>query len=463
MNEIKKALNESVAWRWTVLILVSISMAANYYFYDALSPLQDLIQEKLKFTGTEWGLFNSAYSFPNTFLAMAVLGGIILDKIGIRITGFTFVSLMLFGSFLTGYGASDYFHNGGLGYGLFSSFLTSHTPEFKMMFFGFLLFGLGAETSIVVISKIIVKWFKGSQLAMALGINLGIARLGTAMSLILSPRLITEDFWQKPIWFAVLLMFIGFAAFLIYMMIDVKIDRQIKDFKLLDAEEEFKFSDLTKLVKNPSFVYIALLCVTFYSAVFPFIKYATAMLQNKFGMERELSSTIVSIIPFSTALFTPLFGLFTDYKGKSASIMILGSLMLIIVHLTFTFTMITPYIPMSLLGITFSLIPAAMWPSVAKIVDSSKIGTAYGFIFSVQNFGLWLFPQLIGYVLDISNPNVTPKLVEQGKAVYDYTYPVLMLACLGGLALVFAFLLKRADKTSGFGLELPNKVKTETT
>jgi nitrate/nitrite transporter NarK len=457
MNELRKTLIDSTFAKWSVLLLVSFTMAANYYFYDALSPLQDLIQEKLKFSGSNWGLFNSAYSFPNTFLAMAVIGGIILDKLGIRITGSTFVVLMVLGSFFTAYGASDYFHQGGLGHAFFGSFLTSYSSEFKVMFLGFLLFGLGAETSIVVISKVIVKWFKGSQLAMALGINLGIARLGTAMALIVSPRLVASDFWTRPIWFAVLLMAIGMVTFLIYLMIDVKLDRQVKANQLSSPEDDFKFADLVKLVRNPSFIYIALLCVTFYSAVFPFIKYATAMLQNKFGLERELSSTIVSIIPFSTAIFTPLFGLFTDYKGRSASIMILGSFMLILVHLTFTFTNITPYIPMSILGITFSLIPAAMWPSVAKIVDTSKIGTAYGFIFSIQNLGLFIFPMLIGKVLDMANPGITPELVEQGKAVYDYTYPILMLACLGVIALIFAILLKREDKTSGFGLELPNK------
>jgi len=459
MNDIKRALNDSAPMRWAVLLLVSFTMAANYYFYDALSPLQDLIQEKLKFSGSDWGLFNSAYSFPNTFLAMAVIGGIILDKMGIRITGFSFVSLMIIGSVLTAYGASDYFQQGGLGHDLLGSFWVSYSPEFKMMFLGFLLFGFGAETSIVVISKIIVKWFKGSQLAMALGINLGIARLGTAMALIVSPRLVAPEFWTRPIWFGALLLAIGMVTFLIYLMIDLKLDRQVKSMELSGPEDDFKFSDLIKLLRNPSFLYIALLCVTFYSAVFPFIKYATAMLQNKFGMERELSSTIVSIIPFSTALFTPLFGLYTDYKGRSASIMILGSFMLIIVHLTFTFTNITPYIPMSLLGITFSLIPAAMWPSVAKIVETNKIGTAYGFIFSIQNLGLFLFPLLIGKVLDMANPGITPELVEQGKAVYDYSYPILMLAGLGVLALFFAFMLKRADAKSSFGLELPNKVK----
>ena len=227
----------------------------------------------------------------------------------------------------------------------------------------------------------------------------------------------------------------------------------------MSPEEEFKLSDVLKIIRIPSFVYIALLCVTFYSAVFPFLKYATDMMVNKFGLSGELSGKITSILPFGTIIFTPIFGLFTDLKGKSASVMILGSLLLIAVHLTFSFTNITPYVPMFVLGIAFSLVPAAMWPSVAKIVDTNKIGTAYGLMFSIQNFGLWLFTLLIGKVLDMSNKGITQDMINQGKAKLDYTNPILMLAFLGVLGVVFALLLKREDKKSGFGLELPNKVE----
>ncbi len=460
MNEIKKALNESPAARWGILLLASFTMAANYYFYDALSPLQQLLQEKLQFSATNYGFLVSTYSIPNTFLCMAVIGGIILDRLGIRRTGFSFVAMMTIGALLTAYGASDAFHvQHGIGYNFFNSFLTDYSPELKMMSLGFFLFGLGAETSIVVINKIIVKWFNGKDIAFAFAVNLAIARIGTAMALIVSPKLVSETQWNKPIWFAAFFMCLGFLVFLVYLMYDVKLDRQKQIKVSLDETEVFKFSDIGNLLKNPSFVFITLLCVTFYSAVFPFLKYAPNMMQNKFGFSADMAGTIASILPFGTVIFTPIFGWLTDNKGYSASVMILGSALLILVHLTFTFTNITPYVPMFVLGIAFSLVPAAMWPSVAKIVDTNKLGTAYGLMFSIQNLGLWAFPILIGLVLDKTNSHITPEMLEKGTATYDYTYAILMLVVLGCLGLLFAFLLRKADKTSGYGLDLPNKTK----
>jgi MFS family permease len=459
MNNISKSLSDIKSLRWVVLIVVSIVMAANYYFYDALSPLQTLLREHLGLSNTAYGFIVSAYSIPNVFLAMAVVGGIILDKIGIRITGVIFTSFMAIGSFLTAYGASDYFNSGGPGYNFMGTFLQSYSPALKMMTLGFFLFGLGAETSIVVVSKVVVKWFKGKELAMALGINIAIARLGTALALFFSRDLSTSDFWNRPIWFAASLLVIAVLTFIIYIFFDLRYDR-IKKYKLShSAEEEFRLRDVVKLIKIPSFIYITLLCVTFYSAVFPFLKYATDMLENKFGLPGELAGKITSILPFGTIVFTPLIGWFTDIKGRSASVMILGSLLLILVHLTFTFTQLNPYLPMFVLGVAFSLVPAAMWPSVAKIVETEKIGTAYGFMFSVQNIGLWLFPLLIGRVLDITNPGITQQMVSSGHAVYNYTYSILMLAFLGILGVLFAILLLRSDKKYKIGLELPNKTE----
>jgi len=275
MNELKKALNESPVMRWSMMVLVSITMFANYYFYDALSPLKGTLETELGWTSGDYGFFMSIYSLPNVFLLMAVIGGIILDKLGIRITGFGFVAFMVLGSALTAYGASNVYLAGGPGYDLMSSFLPDYSPSLKMMSLGFFFFGLGAETSIVVITKIIVKWFKGKELALALGLNLAFGRLGMAGAMFFSPQIVeTNSHWYYSIWFGTLLLTVGLLTFLIYMMYDVKIDRQI-NYKLeLDEDEEFKISDLGKLITNRSFLFITLLCVTFYSAVFPFVKYA---------------------------------------------------------------------------------------------------------------------------------------------------------------------------------------------
>ena len=396
MEKIKKSLRDSNLMRWSVLLSISFVMAANYFFYDVLSPLQPLLREKLGFSNSEYGFLVSAYSLPNVFLLMAIVGGIILDKIGIRKTGFAFIAFMAIGSLLTGYGASAYFNNGGPGYQFFDSFLKQFSPALKLMSFGYFLFGLGAETSIVVITKIVVKWFKGKELAFALGLNLAVARAGTLMAFLFSNALAQQNPWYKPIYLGAGLLCIALLSFLIYIIFDLKIDKQIKEDYGIAPEEKFRISDIGKIIRIPSFIYITLLCVTFYSAVFPFLKYAPDMLENKFGFSGDLSGMIVAILPFGTIVFTPLFGLFTDYRGKSASVMILGSLLLILVHLTFTFTTISPYVPMFILGVAFSLVPAAMWPSLAKIIENNKLGTAYGIMFSIQNIGLWLFPLLIG-------------------------------------------------------------------
>ena len=462
MDQIKKSLKENPVARWGILILISFIMAANYYFYDAISPLKRLLEENFSFSSSDFGLFVSFYSIPNTFFLMAVLGGIILDKIGIRITGFTFTFFMVIGAFLTAYGASEYYNNGGVGYEFMGSFLPGYSPTLKMMLLGRFFFGLGAETSIVVISKIIVKWFKGKEIAMAFAINLAIARLGSFAAFHLSPFIaINYSPWTLAIWFAAILLGIGLITFMIYMMFDIKIDKQIGKMKLMDKDEEFQIKDVGKLLKNRSFILIALLCVTFYSAVFPFQSFSPDFFLNKFGVSLQESGQIASLLALGTMIFTPIFGWFVDKKGYSASLMIYGSLLLILVHLTFSLTSINPIFPMIVLGIAFSLVPAAMWPSVAKIVDEHRIGTAYGAMFSIQNLGLWAFPLLMGIVLDATNPGITPEVLASGEGAYNYTYTILMLAGLGVFGLFFALLLKKNDKTSGYGLELPSNTTVE--
>lgn len=387
-----------------MLFIVSFLMAANYYFYDALSPLKEILTEHLNFSSGDYGIVTGFYAFPNTFLLMAIIGGIILDKLGIRPTGFMFAVFMLIGAVLTAYGASNYYSAGGIGYEFMGSFWKSYSPELKMMSLGMLIFGLGAETSIVVASKVLVKWFKGYEIALAFALNLGIARVGTALAFNLSPRLIFGDNWQFPIWFAVMLLLIGFLGFLIYMMYDVKLDRQMKsNIKLMDKEDEFHISDLGRLLTNKSFLFITALCVTFYAGVFPFLKFAPDLFYNKYGFSLQASGDIASLLPYGTVLFTPLFGWVVDKWGKSATLMIYGSLLLLTVHLLFGLTHFDVYLLMVLLGIAVSLVPAAMWPSVAKIVPTSRIGSAYGTMFSLQNLGLFAVPILAGVILDSTN------------------------------------------------------------
>ena len=460
MTTIQKTLKDNTALRWGILFLVAFVQAANYYFYDAISPLKRDLEENFNFTNTDFGLFVSAYSIPNIFLLMCIWGGIILDKLGIRRTGFMFIFLMTGGAMITAYGASNYYSSGGFGYHFMNSFWTGYSPELKMMLLGRFFFGLGAETSIVVVSKIIVKWFKGKELAMAFGFKIGIARAGSWAAFYFSPVIAANaSSWNVAIWFAAMLLVIGLLAFLVYTMFDKRLDRQIDKIKLLGDDEVFHMSDLVKLITNKSFIFVTLLCMTFYSAVFPFQSFSPDFFLNKFGFTQEMSGKIASLLSVGTTIFTPLVGLFVDKKGRSATLMIFGSILIVFVHLSFALTMISPILLMIVLGIAFSLVPAAMWPSVAKIVDERRIGSAYGTMFAIQNLGLWAFPLLIGIILDRTNPGVTPDKVASGIATYDYTYAILMLAGLGVLGLIFAILLKREDKTSGYGLELPSNAK----
>jgi MFS family permease len=253
---------------------------------------------------------------------------------------------------------------------------------------------------------------------------------------------------------------LSLISYLVFCLLDSKLDKQTHETNIQSPEEQFKLSDIGKLLTDPSYLFIAALCVTFYSAVFPFMKFAPDLIQNKFGVDATIAGMIVSILPFGTILFTPLFGKMIDKKGRATSVMIFGSVLLIVVHLMFAFlptSVVFAYIPMFILGIAFSLVPAAMWPALAKIVPEYRLGTAYGLTFTIQNIGLMIFPYLIGVVVEKTNVGVAEKIKQGIPAVYDYTYTSLMLAVLGVAGMVFAFLLKRADKKSGYGLELPNQ------
>lgn len=450
MNKIKKNLESSPYARWGILVLVGFVLATNYYCYDAFSTLKDMLMKEFGFSNTDYGLFSAFYSVPNTFFAMAVFGGVILDKIGIRRTGFMFVAFMAIGATITAYGASEYYSAGGIGYGFMNSFLTGYSPELKMMLVGRFFFGLGAETSIVVVSKILVKWFKGNNLALAFGLKIGFARLGSFAALWVSPWLANDgETLTTAIWFSSILVTIGLLAFIVYMLFDIQYDKQIEANKSEESTEKdkFQFSDIWSLLTNRTYIYIAILCVTFYSAVFPFLQYAPDLIKDKFGMTAAASGQYTSVLPLVTLVFTPLFGVLIDRKGRSATVMIIGSILLALVHLTFAFTNINPAIPMVLLGAAFSLVPAAMWPSTVKLVKEKQIGTAYGLMYSIQNLGLFGFPLLAGYILDKTNP--------EGAETLNYTPTLLMFASLSIVGLIFSTLLKLDDMRGKCNIEQP--------
>ena len=445
-------MNESAAFRWGILILVGFILSVNYYFYDAFSTLKDLLTKEFNFSNTDYGLFVSFYSIPNTFLFMAVIGGVILDKIGIRRTGFIFIFFMAFGAMLTAYGASEMYAEGGIGYSFMQSFMPDYSPELKMMLTGRFFYGMGAETSIVVISKILVKWFKGKDLALAFGLKVGFGRLGTFAALQLSPVMAKGgEQLSNAIWFAAVLVLLGLFAFMIYILFDLKLDKQIEIEKGSEPKSKFKFSDIFDILTNRAFILIALLCVTFYSAVFPFMAFAPDFFFHKFGMSYEKSGQIASLLPLGTLIFTPIFGSLIDRKGKAATAMIFGSLLLFVIYSGFAFTSIQPYVPMILLGISFSLIPAAMWPTTVKLVNEDEIGTAYGLMYSIQNLGLWGFPLIVGIVLDKTNP--------ENPVTLNYGPVMLIFLGLGLAGLIFALLLKMVDKKWDYGIEKPMNMK----
>ncbi len=520
MTQKIRMLNESAAIRWLVMLLISGLMFSTYYFQDFYSGLKDLVETEFGFTSEQFGRILGLTTFANLF-GMIIIGGIILDKWGIRISGLVFGGVAALGGLITALTASGFIFAGNPLTGLI---------------LGRILFGIGLEVCCVIVMRTLVKWFKGYEIALAMGINMGFGRLGSALAIAISLDIAGGPFASggslaPAAVFAGSLIGIAMILFVIYMFFDIKLDKQLAAAKTQDTdrkEEDFKFSDLIKLVKNNSFIYITLLCVFFYSAVFPFIMYAPDLLVNKFGFLydlpdeariqvfgsevfgnalvyiivfffalgitlipnniKELRNKIMSIIiilglfgflivkntellghwftngpktaaliPLGTIIFTPIFGSLVDRKGKAASLMMLGSFLLIIAHLCLSLTnnAIFAYIGLLSLGIAFSLIPAAMWPSVAKIVAENRLGTAYATMFTVQNWGLGLFFWGIGALLTYVNRH-NINAIQAGEAFYDYTIPILILVLCGIISIFLAFKLKQADKKQGFGLELPS-------
>ena len=459
MEKIRKTLAESKAARWTALGVVAFTMLCGYYLTDVMAPLKTMLEQQLSWSSSEYGTFTGAYGWFNVFLIMLILGGIILDKMGVRFTGKMATLLMVAGTAIKYWAVSTNMLDGQMLFGMKTQVLVASL--------GFATFGVGVETAGITVSKIIVKWFKGKELALAMGLEMATARLGTMLALQTSaPIAKAMGHVSMPILMALILLCIGMIAFFIYCGMDKKLDASIAEADkdvVQEPEESFRLSDIWFIIKNKGWWYIAILCVLFYSAVFPFLKYASDLMVNKFGVDPATAGIIPSLLPLGTMVLTPFFGNLYDRKGKGATIMIIGAVLLIFVHAMFSVPFLNkPYqavILIIILGIGFSLVPSAMWPSVPKIIPMKQLGTAYALIFWVQNWGLMGVPMLIGWVLD--KYCITGSRMIDGISVptYNYQIPMMIFTSLGILAIVFGFLLKAEDKKKGYGLEMPNIVK----
>jgi nitrate/nitrite transporter NarK len=458
------ALREKKGLRWAVLALVSVSMLCAYYLTDALAPLELHLEALLHWSASDYGFYSGAYSWFNVFLFMLIFAGMLLDKKGVRFTGLSAIVIMLTGAGIKYWavsgGGSDAVISPAIGqWTLFSVKQTA-----LMAGLGFAVFGVGVEMFGITANKAVIRWFKGKELALAIGLNTSVGRIGTALAMFTPLPLVnlTKNL-SAPIILAILLLCIGLIAFIYFSVLDKRLDKEEKE-EQTGAEEEFKFKDIKEIAKIKAFWLITILCVLFYSAVFPFIKYATRLIIQKFGIADDFAGYIPALLPFGALILTPVFGSLYDKKGKGATIMIIGSILLIFVHLLFAIPSLNNlYVAIGLvlvLGVGFSLVPSAMWPSVAKIIPEKRLGTAYAITFWVQNWGIMLVPMLIGSVLDkYCVVGKTIKLiggVETEVTLYDYTLPMLIFAGFGALSIFFAFLLKKEDAKKGYGLEKPN-------
>ena len=469
-EKLQKLINDYPAMRWTALVLVALMMFFGYMFVDVMSPLQQLVEAERGWSPDAFGTYASSEYLLNVF-GFLILAGIILDKMGIRFTGTLSASMMFVGAAIKFYAVSDWFAGSGLEAWL-NSWWVSMPGSAKLASLGFMIFGCGCEMAGTTVSKAIAKWFKGKEMAMAMGIEMAIARIGVFSIFSISPYLAEKlGGVQGPVGFCTALLLIGLINFIVFGMMDKHLDGQLKGQVAASGEEtdeeEFKISDLGIIFRSRSFWVVAILCVLYYSAIFPFQRFGANMLQcNLDGISAETASNIFRWFPIGAAVITPFLGRFLDKKGKGATMLIMGAFLLIICHLVFAFLLpathswVLAYATIVVLGISFSLVPAALWPSVPKIIDEKILGSAYNLIFWVQNIGLCLVPMLIGSVLASSNAD-NPAVIaarESGAEFipYDYTVPLIIFACFGIAALLVALYLKAWDARKDLGLEKPN-------
>lgn len=469
-EKINTLLRDSKAARWTALVLLASAMFFAYMFVDILSPLQALLQETRGWGPDDYGTYAGSETFLNVFVFFLIFAGIILDKIGVRNTALLSSTLMVIGTIVKYWAVSDAFIGSAADeflkdFWTFFPFSETTSSSAKMASFAFMIFGCGVEMAGITVSKGIVKWFKGKEMALAMGLEMAIARIGVAAAMLLSPlfagpnKLFSTADVSRPVLLCVILMLVGFISFTIYFFMDKKLEKQMGE-NGEEPEEPFKISDLGKIFSSKVFWVVSLLCVLYYSAIFPFQKYAVNMLQCNLGYTADTCGMIFAVFPLGAAAITPFLGSFLDHKGKGATMLIFGALLMIICHSTFALilpatkgTMIAPviaFLAIILLGISFSLVPAALWPSVPKLIDNKLLGSAYAVIFWIQNIGLFAFPMIIGKVLKACNIGI------EDPVQYNYTIPMLIFASLGIIALLLGLYLKAIDKKNGYGLEEPN-------
>ena len=452
MAEIKDSIRNSAVARWTALGIVAFTMLAAYFFTDVMSPLKTMLENEMHWDSSDYGFFTSAYGWFNVFLLMLLLGGLILDKMGVRFTGLASSAIMVVGAVIKYWGISSP--------DLVGKELFGISAPVMWASLGYALFAVGAEVSGITVTKVIVKWFKGKEMAMAMGIQVALERVGTALALIITvPFAKHFESVPAPVLLGVVLLCIGFFAFFGYTFMDKKLDAEKVNNDEAEEEESFKISDVKLILCNKGFWLIALLCVLFYSCVFPFLKYATDLMVNKFDVDIKLAGMIPGLLPFGTILLTPIFGSIYDKKGKGATIMIIGAFLLLFVHVMFSIPFLNNWVIavvlMIILGIAFSLVPSAMWPSVAKIIPEKQLGTAYALIFWIQNIGLMGVPFLIGKMLE----NYCKIPTTDGSNAYDYTLVMQLFSVLALLSIFVAYALKKEDKKKGYGLEQKNVIK----
>jgi hypothetical protein len=447
-EQLKKKLNDSVVTRWGALAIVAFTMMAAYYVNDVMAPLKNMLESDLAWTSTEFGFFTGAYSFLNVFLLMLIWGGLILDRFGIRFTGKLAAILMVVGTGLEYYAITALAGDESLIFGYKTGVFVASA--------GYSIFGVGAEVAGITVSKIIAKWFRGKEMATAMGVQVALARIGSQAAYSVAIPLARNFSIDTPLLIGFVLLIGGLIAFFAFSVMDKKLDKQVEASAEDGGEDKFSFKDVKHILTNPGFWLIALLCVLFYSCVFPFQKFASELMVGKYGIDESVAGSIVGLPALGALILTPVFGGLVDKRGKAASIMMLGAAMLICVHFIYAIPSIDNWLIaiglMIILGIAFSLVPSAMWPSVAKIFPVNQLGTAYALIFFIQNIGLWGIPTLIGWVLDTYCVVGTSGNANE----YDYTIPMCIFTGLATLSLFVAFLLKVVDKKKGYGLELPN-------